>query len=147
KKYHHYEISNFAKDGYECYHNRVYWENKGYIGIGVGAYSFLHGRRTANEKDVWKYIRGVQESTNIQSFSECLPQDQMASETVIMSLRLRQGISTTDFYERFGYTIEDQFGDQIKRLRTYGLVAYEDERLKLTEKGLFVADTVMTEFL
>ncbi|MCC7212535.1 MAG: radical SAM family heme chaperone HemW, partial [Candidatus Brocadia sp.] len=42
KKYHHYEISNFAKDGYECYHNRVYWENKGYIGIGVGAYSFLH---------------------------------------------------------------------------------------------------------
>ena len=64
-----------------------------------------------------------------------------------MSLRLRQGISTTDFYEQFGYTIEDQFGDQIKRLRTYGLVAYEDERLKLTEKGLFVADTVMTEFL
>lgn len=146
-RYNHYEISNFAKDGYECSHNLVYWENKGYIGIGVGAYSFLHGMRTANEKDMSKYIHGMQENTNIKSFGECLPQDQLASETVIMSLRLRRGISNTDFYERFGYTIEDQFGDQINRLRTHGLVAYEGERLKLTEKGLFVADTIMTEFL
>ena len=89
----------------------------------------------------------MQENTNIKSFGECLPQDQLASETVIMSLRLGQGISNTDFYERFGYTIEDQFGDQINRLRTHGLVVYEGERLKLTEKGLFVADTIMTEFL
>ena len=76
-----------------------------------------------------------------------MPQNQLASETVIMSLRLRQGISNTDFHERFGYTIEDQFGNQINRLLTYGLVAYEDERLKLTEKGLYIADTVITEFL
>lgn len=143
----HYEISNFAKDVYECRHNRVYWENKGYIGIGAGAYSFLHGVRTANEKDVSKYIHGIEENKNINSFAECLPQNQLASETIVMSLRLRQGVLNTDFYERFGYTIEDQFGNQINRLQRYGLVAYEDERLMLTEKGLFVADTVMTEFL
>ncbi len=146
-QYNHYEISNFAKDECECRHNRVYWENKGYIGVGAGAYSFLHGVRTANEKDVLKYIHGIDENKNINSFAECLPQNQLASETIIMSLRLRQGVSNTDFYERFGYAIEDQFGNQINRLLTYGLVAYEDERLKLTEKGLFVADTVMTEFL
>lgn len=145
--YHHYEISNFAKDGYECCHNRVYWENKGYIGIGAGAYSFLHGMRTANEKDLGKYLRGIDENTHRKSFRECLPQERLASETVIMSLRMRQGISNADFYQRFGYSIEDQFGDQINRLQTYGLVAFEDERLRLTEKGLFVADTVMTEFL
>jgi oxygen-independent coproporphyrinogen-3 oxidase len=76
-----------------------------------------------------------------------LPDDKFASETVIMSLRLRKGISNADFYERFGYKIEEQFGEQIKRLMNYGLVSYDDERLKLTKKGLFVADTVMTEFL
>jgi len=143
----HYEISNFAKGECECRHNRVYWENKGYIGVGAGAYSFLHGVRTANEKDVLKYIHGIDENKNIKSFDECLPQNQLASETIIMSLRLRQGISNADFHERFGYAIEDQFENQINRLLTYGLVAYEDERLKLTEKGLYIADTVMTEFL
>ncbi|BBO17673.1 coproporphyrinogen III oxidase [Candidatus Brocadia pituitae] len=143
----HYEISNFAKDECECRHNRVYWENKGYIGVGAGAHSFLHGVRTANEKDLLKYIHGIDENKNIKSFDECLPQNQLASETIIMSLRLRQGVSNADFHERFGYTIKDQFGNQVNRLLAYGLVAYEDERLKLTEKGLFVADTVMTEFL
>lgn len=146
-RYNHYEISNFAKDGYECCHNRVYWENRGYIGIGAGAHSFLRGVRTANEKDILKYIHGIQESTDIKSFGECLPQNLYAAETIIMSLRLRQGILNADFYERFGYAIEDKFGVQINRLQEHGLVTYEGDRLKLTEKGLFVADTVMTEFL
>jgi len=64
-----------------------------------------------------------------------------------MSLRLRQGISNADFYERFGYKIEDQFGEQINSLAKDGLISYKAERLKLTEKGLFVADTVMAEFI
>lgn len=145
--YYHYEISNFAKEGCGCCHNHVYWKNTGYVGVGAGAYSFLHGVRTSNEKNVHTYIYGITENKDIKSFSEYLPDDKFASETVIMSLRLRQGISNADFYERFGYGIEEQFGDQIKRLMNYGLVSYDDERLKLTEKGLFIADSVMTEFL
>lgn len=145
--YNHYEISNFAKHGSECCHNQVYWENKGYVGIGAGAYSFIDGVRTSNERDISKYITGINENKNITSFSECLPHGELASETVIMSLRLRQGISNTDFYKRFGYKLEEQFETQINRLVKDGLISYEDERLKLTEKGLFIADTVMTEFI
>lgn len=145
--YNHYEISNFAHDGSECVHNHVYWKNMGYVGVGAGAFSFIDGVRTSNEKDVLKYIDGINENKNVKSFREKLELDQFASETVVMALRLRQGISNTDFYERFGYTIEDQFGDQMNRLAKYGFVSYENERLKLTEKGLFVADTVMTEFI
>jgi len=145
--YNHYEISNFAKDGYECAHNHVYWKNIGYVGIGAGAYSFIDGVRTSNEKDICKYIDGINENKNIKCFCENLQINQFASETVVMSLRLRQGISNADFYERFGYKIEDQFGEQINSLAKYGLVSYENEILKLTEKGLFVADTVMTEFI
>ncbi|HHT9108303.1 MAG TPA: radical SAM family heme chaperone HemW [Candidatus Wunengus sp. YC63] len=145
--YNHYEISNFAKYGYECAHNHVYWNNMGYVGVGAGAFSFIDSVRTSNEKDIGKYIDGINENKNIKSFRENLQINQFASETVIMSLRLRQGISNVDFYERFGYKIEDQFREQINRLAKDGLISYADERLKLTEKGLFVADTVMTEFI
>ncbi len=145
--YNHYEISNFAKYGYACAHNHVYWKNMGYVGVGVGAFSFIDGVRTSNEKDIGKYIDGINENKSVKSFRENLQINQFASETVVMSLRLRQGISNTDFYERFGYKIEDQFGEQMNRLAKYGLVSYENEILKLTEKGLFVADTVMTEFV
>jgi len=145
--YNHYEISNFAKYGYVCAHNHVYWKNMGYVGVGAGAFSFIDGVRTSNEKDIGKYIDGINENKNVKSFRENLQINQFASETVVMSLRLRQGISNADFYERFGYKIEDQFGEQMNRLAKYGLVSYENEILKLTEKGLFVADTVMTEFV
>lgn len=145
--YNHYEISNFAKDGNECVHNHVYWKNMDYVGVGAGAFSFIDGVRTSKEKDIGTYIDGINENKNVKSFRENLQINQFASETVVMSLRLRQGISNTDFYERFGYKIEDQFGEQMNRLAKYGLVSYENEILKLTEKGLFVADTVMTEFV
>jgi len=145
--YNHYEISNFAKYGYVCAHNHVYWKNMGYVGVGAGAFSFIDGVRTSNEKYLGKYIDGINENKNVKSFRENLQINQFASETVVMSLRLRQGISNTDFYERFGYKIEDQFGEQMNRLAKYGLVSYENEILKLTGKGLFVADTVMTEFV
>lgn len=145
--YKHYEISNFAKDGCECSHNYFYWKNMGYVGIGAGAYSYIGGIRTSNEKDVLKYIEGLGTDKNTQSFAEYLLPDKCASETVIMSLRLRQGIANSDFYERFGYKLEDQFGEQIKKLMRDKLISYDDEGLRLTEKGLFVADTVLTEFV
>lgn len=145
--YKHYEISNFAQEGYECVHNHVYWKNTGYVGVGAGAYSFIGGVRTSNEKYVVKYIDGINENTYAKPFSERLGPDQYASETVVMSLRLRQGISNNEFYKRFGYKIDDQFGRQIHNLARNGLVSYEDEILKLTEKGLFVADTIMAEFI
>ncbi len=145
--YNHYEISNFAKGGYTCSHNYVYWENMSYAGVGAGAYSFIDGVRTSNERDVSKYIDGINENLNIKSFVECLQHDQSASETMVMSLRLREGISNAAFFKRFGYTIEDHFGHRINRLITDGLISYENERLKLTEKGLYIADTVMAEFI
>lgn len=145
--YNHYEISNFARAEYKCIHNHVYWKNMDYVGVGAGAYSFIDGMRTSNEKDVFKYIDKINKNRNSKSFGECLRHDQLASETVIMSLRLRQGISNADFYGRFGYKIDDQFGDQISRFVKEGLISYRDERLRLTEKGLFVADVVMTEFV
>lgn len=145
--YNHYEISNFAKSGYECIHNYFYWKNLSYVGVGAGAFSFINGVRTAHEKNVLNYIGGILGNKDTTAFRERLPDVQSAAETVVMSLRLRKGISNADFYERFGCRIDDRFGDQIGNLSREGLVSYEDEHLRLTEKGLFVADTVMAEFL
>ncbi|MCF6148278.1 MAG: radical SAM family heme chaperone HemW [Candidatus Kuenenia sp.] len=145
--YCHYEISNFAKPGYECFHNRNYWNNREYIGIGAGSFSFIAGERAMNERNVLHYIKGINENKNVKVFRESLPQHKYASETIVMALRMLHGISEVDFYNRFGYKIGDQFGTQINDLKHLGLVNYDDERLKLTEKGLFVADSVMAEFL
>lgn len=145
--YCHYEISNFARLGYECVHNINYWNNKRYIGIGAGACSFLDGERTMNERNVLQYIKAIEDNTEVKVFRESLPQRKYASETIVMALRMLRGISGTEFYDRFGYKIEDQFGTQMKDLQCLGLVNYDDKRLKLTEKGLFVADSVMSEFL
>ena len=145
--YHHYEISNFSRDGFQCAHNLNYWQNMGYVGVGAGAYSFINGIRSANEKDVLKYIEGIHENKSIKTFHECLGQDQRAAETIIMALRLRQGISNADFYERFGYTIEEQFSEQIDRFRRDGFITYDNKRLKITQKGLYIADTIMSEFV
>lgn len=145
--YNHYEISNFAKSGYECTHNYFYWKNQSYVGVGAGAFSFINGVRTAHEKNVLSYIDGILGNNDTTAFREQLPDAHSAAETVVMSLRLRKGVSNTDFYERFGCKIDDRFRDQILNLSGDGLVSYENGHLRLTEKGLFVADTVMAEFL
>ena len=97
--------------------------------------------------DVYQYIEGINEGRNIKTFTECLQHEHFASETVIMNLRLRQGISDKDFHDRFGYKIYDRFGRLINRLVEDGLISYDNETLKLTDKGLYLADTVMAEFL
>ncbi len=145
--YHHYEISNFSRDGYQCAHNLIYWQNKDYVGVGAGAYSFVNGVRSANEKNVCRYIEDLHNNKNIKPFHECLGQDRHAAETIIMALRLRQGISNADFCERFGYTIEDQFSEQIDKFRRDGFVTFDNKILKITQEGLYIADTIMSEFV
>ncbi|MDR4509130.1 MAG: radical SAM family heme chaperone HemW [Candidatus Brocadiaceae bacterium] len=147
KGFTHYEISNFAKPRYECKHNKIYWKNLSYVGIGAGAYSFIHGIRSSNEKDILTYIKRSQENKNLQVFCERLENDCLASETIVMSLRLRSGISNTDFTARFGYTLEDRYGVLINKLTHEGFVCYDRKTLSLTKKGLFLADSVLAEFI
>ncbi|MGR3178948.1 MAG: radical SAM family heme chaperone HemW [Candidatus Anammoxibacter sp.] len=143
----HYEISNFAKEGNDSLHNLVYWKNQEYIGIGPGACSFINGRRVSNEKDVVKYIQNVDTHKDNTTFSENLPPREHASETLIMGLRMKSGISNNRFLRQTGYQFADIFNTQMSELRKMGFINSNNGRLSLTEKGLFVADSVMMEFL
>ena len=145
--YNHYEISNFAKRGKECLHNTVYWENREYIGIGAGAFSYVNGERYCNIKSVKEYISSSRSKKRLVCFSEKLPQKQRASEILIMALRMTSGISKKEFTQRSGFDLNELFEKQLNNLTQAGLINFNDERVKLTRKGLSVADSVMMEFV
>jgi len=147
KDYNHYEISNFAKQGKECQHNTVYWENREYIGIGAGAFSYVNGERYCNIKNVKEYVSSVISKKKLICFSEKLPQKERASEILIMALRMTSGISRKEFIQRSGFDLNELFEKQLKNLTQAGLINYDDERIKLTKKGLSVADSIMMEFM
>jgi oxygen-independent coproporphyrinogen-3 oxidase len=147
KGYNHYEISNFAKQGKECRHNTVYWENREYIGIGAGAFSYVNGERYCNIKSVKEYISSSRSKKRLICFSEKLPQKQRASEILIMALRMTSGISKKEFIQRSGFDLNELFEKQLNKLTQTGLISFDDERVRLTRKGLSVADSVMMEFV
>ena len=147
KDYNHYEISNFAKQGKECRHNTVYWENREYIGVGAGAFSYVNGERYGNIKNVKEYISSVKSKKELICFSETLPQKKRASEILIMALRMTSGISRKEFTKRSGFDLSELFEKQLHNLTQAGLINYDDERVKLTRRGLSMADSVMMEFV
>ena len=145
--YNHYEISNFAKQDKECLHNTVYWENREYIGIGAGAFSYVNGERYCNIKNVKEYTSSSISKKRLICFSEKLPQKQRASEILIMALRMTSGISKKEFTKRSGFDLNELFEKQLNNLTQAGLINFDNERVKLTTKGLSVADSVMMEFV
>ncbi|HHT9124589.1 MAG TPA: radical SAM family heme chaperone HemW [Candidatus Brocadiia bacterium] len=145
--YRHYEISNFAKDGMMCRHNIVYWRNEGYLGIGAGAFSYTNRCRTSNEKDVQRYIEAINFKGKAACFSEQLLPEKRAGETLVMTLRMLSGITTEEFLNTTGFDLLLTYGEKIARLVKMGLLSFNGKRLRLTQKGLSVADSVMVEFV
>ncbi|MFQ5957510.1 MAG: radical SAM family heme chaperone HemW, partial [Candidatus Brocadiales bacterium] len=145
--YRRYEISNFAKKGYQCLHNINYWKNLSYVGIGAGAVSYLGGRRTSNIKDVLRYIMRIEAGKSAKVFGERLAPRKRAAETLVMALRMTSGIKEEDFARRTGFSLRELYGEVIDRECKLGLISMKRGKLRLTRKGLFVADSVMVEFM
>ncbi len=149
--YHRYEISNYAKEGCECRHNKVYWQRGDYAGFGLGASSMVENVRWSNVSDLDAYYRGVERKTlekqeirqNIQQLSV---QEQM-EEFMFLGLRMTEGISTGGFAKLFGIPIEEVYGKVIARFEKEGLLQRKGTQIFLTEKGMDVSNYVMAEFL
>lgn len=147
KGYKHYEISNFASDGMMCRHNIVYWRNEGYLGIGAGAFSYINRCRSSNERDVQGYIEAINSKGTATCFTEQLLPEKRAGETLVMTLRMLSGITTEEFLNSTGFDLLLMYGEKITRLVEMGLLSFNGKRLRLTQKGLCVADSVMVEFV
>ena len=137
--FHHYEISNFARLGYECKHNLAYWKNENYLGIGCAAHSHVNGKRWANPDPVEAYIgcggvgRNVIRLTSDDSLNATVKRD-----TLFMGLRLIDGIDIKHF---------KGFQDKLNDLLNQNLLKKQGKMIRLSRKGLFLANLVFEHFI
>ena len=178
--YQQYEISNYAKAGYECKHNLKYWDRTDYIGFGIGAASLCNHKRYTNISDINNYIKAlcVEYADNKESNKECIVEnikniqetlknsleiknncqdlkenievltleDEMA-EYMFLGLRKSAGIDICDFKDIFGKDIYSVYKEQIKDNIAKGLLWQNGTRIALTDRGIDISNTVMSDFV
>ena len=145
--YNQYEISNYAKSGYECYHNKVYWRCDDYLGVGSASSSFIDGKRIKNIEDVKSYIEKVNSNESIiEEVIENSKEDNM-EEFIFMGLRMNVGVSINEFKGRFGIHINSIYKDVIEKNINKKLLVLENDILRLTDKGIELSNLVMSDFI
>lgn len=142
--YHRYEISNYAKDGYECRHNLGYWDRKEYLGLGAGASSLMDHIR-------WKEPDHIGPSTGLvleerEDFTRLRRKDEM-EEFMFLGLRKINGVSKYDFYKSFRVSMDEIYKESIENLIKEGLLVREEDRIRLTDRGIDLSNYALSQFL
>lgn len=160
--YKRYEISNYAKNGYECKHNIVYWSMDEYIGIGIGASSFFDGRRYSDTNEIYTYTDTLEDVFDVRELShtykikeleamrnvdEEVDAEKLMEEYIIFGLRMTKGISAEDFYDKFGHSVYDIYGEVIRKYTGSGHMVSDGGNIKFTAKGIDVSDMILPDFL
>ncbi|NIK77369.1 oxygen-independent coproporphyrinogen-3 oxidase [Paenibacillus castaneae] len=149
--YAHYEISNFAKPGYESRHNSTYWRNEPYYGLGAGAHGYVNRQRHVNLKGITPYIDAAsQELPRLEMFE--VSKDEAMEDLMMVGLRLLEGVPASRFSDQFeGAKLEDKFGDVIAKLLKDGLLESrktdQDTIYRLTDKGVLLGNEVFGSFI
>ncbi len=138
----HYEISNFALEGYQSNHNKSYWEQKIYIGIGPSAHSYDLISRRWNFSNNKKYMEGMHSGSEYYE-SELLTADNRYNEFIMTSLRTAKGVNYLKLEEQFGKEKAQFFKTKIQKFIDSGHIKIEQELYKLSDKGIFIADHVI----
>lgn len=145
--YRQYEVSNFARPGAECRHNLVYWMGGNYLGLGPSAHSHVDGRRFANARHLETYLRLIEARGTATDLDEHLSIEQRTGESILLGLRMTEGLDVRAFASRFGPDAYASRRDRIAALTASGLLERSGHRLRLTRQGLAVADAVCAELM
>ena len=158
--YERYEISNYAKPGYECRHNCTYWKRGDYLGIGSGAASLINHQRFSNVRELSEYIERAGETymesddasvhgylKNLHAEEESLSLQDEMEEFMFLGLRMMQGISKEAFQRCFHRDLYEVYGAAIRRLIEEGLLVEQSGHLALTLHGIDISNYVMSEFI
>lgn len=170
--YERYEISNYAKKGYECRHNIGYWERRDYLGFGIGAASLYQETRYSNVRDIQKYMdqllslviskissnlsSGGKESEvksefgiveSVEENQQKLSVEEQMEEFMFLGLRMTRGVSVKAFEGAFGKKYEEIYGKVTDKLMTQGLLEQRGDYIRLTERGNDISNYVMSEFM
>lgn len=143
----HYEISNFARAGYECRHNEVYWTGLPYFGFGPGAASYLNGIRRQNHRSVVTWIKRIKAGDSPIADQEELSPENRAREAIIFGLRRRVGIDVSEFAMRYGFDLYDLSQPAIQKHVAAGFLEETPTHIRLTQAGCLLADSVVIDFL
>ena len=143
--YHWYEISNFAKPGYECRHNIGYWKRVDYLGVGLGASSLIDNVRYSNTRDLYTYLSVPADSLH-ETAAQITRNEQM-EEFMFLGLRMRDGFYRDVFTQAFGIPIEAVYGDALNHLQQEELLLKREGRIYLTDKGMDLNNYVVAQFM
>ena len=145
--YRQYEISNWARPGYESRHNLTYWTGGDYLGLGWGAHSFLGGVRYAGTDDLDGYLKTLGVRRLNEQKAEKLEPAVALGEAMMLGLRLNAGVGVDDIKARFKIDLQEHFRAEIAELTALGLVEWQEGRLKLTLRGRLLGNEVFIRFL
>lgn len=140
--FHRYEISNFAKDGFECRHNIKYWQCDEYIGLGAAAHSYDGKSRFFNTSDIKRYMSG-----DFGRHADALTLNDKISEFIFLGMRMKCGISAAEFQKRFNIDIKQRYGKLLDKFINGGFIAEKDGRYVFTDRGFDVSNSVLCEFV
>ena len=147
--YTHYEISNFAKPGMEAKHNLDCWEQKEYMGFGIAAHSYVDDARFSNIENIEEYIKNYKENKQENNFILHEKQDLEAKtkEYMILGLRKIEGVDCSKFENKFSKDIFEVFEKEIEKLVREELIEIKEGKIKLSNKGIDLANIVWEEFI
>jgi oxygen-independent coproporphyrinogen-3 oxidase len=143
--YSRYELSNFARPGFACRHNRNYWARGEYLGLGPGAWSFIGGRRRRTVPDVTEYAQRLNAGLGVTSEEDAPAADQAAQEYLFLGLRTSQGVNLRDFQRLYGRGPYERLLKNLSSPRNAGLVQVSGEHLRLTGSGMLLADEAILQ--
>ena len=142
-----YELSNYAKAGFESKHNLLYWQSKAYAAAGLGATAFYNGVRRVNESRLYPYLQTVEQGNLSVAEEIDLSREEQMSEFVFMGLRLTQGVSKQEFENRFDCSLEECYAPAIGKSKQRGLLIENETTITLTPRGRMLGDLVFVEFI
>ena len=145
--FHQYEISNYARDGFECRHNKGYWQRTEYLGVGLGAASLFRGQRFSDTSDMKVYLSDSTDPEKIREDVTTLSGSNEMEEFMFLGLRMTEGISERQFERNFGCRIEDIYGSVLVKYKEMDLLEHAGEFWRFTRKGIHVSNPVLADFL
>lgn len=145
--YEQYEISNYAKKGYECRHNIGYWKRVPYLGLGLGSASLMEECRYSNTTDWKNYLEHSKNPRTIRKDVQELTVEDAIEEFMILGLRMCRGVSEEDFRQRFKREVSEVYGGVIDKYSKLGFMQKKEGNISFTRAGISVSNTILTEFL
>ncbi len=142
-----YEISNYAKSGFECRHNIVYWQRGNYVGFGIGAASMVENIRWKNIDDIEAYLECSAEPDKIHRDMQKLSENECMEEFMFLGLRMMRGVSKSDFTNVFGKNIYDVYGEVLDKWIGLGRIVEKDGFYMLSDEGIDISNVILADFI